>query len=169
MRYWLMKSEPDVFSIEDLRRSPGRSSLWDGVRNYQVRNMLRDDFAKGDLAFFYQSSCAVPGIVGTMEVLCAGYPDPTAFMAGHEHFDPASDRDKPRWYTVESPSSLIRQGSVFGEDAPASSLFNPPGPQNRIASLPAVRSMAPILVIPTRETTRSPAPTPATPSEMNRL
>ena len=108
MRYWLMKSEPDVFSIEDLRRSPGRSSLWDGVRNYQVRNMLRDDFAKGDLAFFYQSSCAVPGIVGTMEVLCAGYPDPTAFMAGHEHFDPASDRDKPRWYTVD-----VRYRSAF--------------------------------------------------------
>lgn len=101
MRYWLMKSEPDVFSIEDLRRSPRRASMWDGVRNYQVRNMLRDDFAKGDLAFFYHSSCAVPGIVGTMEVLCTGYPDPTAFMAGHEHFDPASDRDKPRWYTVD--------------------------------------------------------------------
>ena len=101
MRYWLMKSEPDVFSIDDLRRSPGRASMWDGVRNYQVRNMLRDDFAKGDQAFFYHSSCAVPGIVGTMDVMCAGYPDPTAFMVGHEHFDPASDRDKPRWYTVD--------------------------------------------------------------------
>ena len=101
MRYWLMKSEPDVFSIDDLRRSPGRASMWDGVRNYQVRNMLRDDFAKGDQAFFYHSSCAVPGIVGTMAVMCAGYPDPTAFMVGHEHFDPASDRDKPRWYTVD--------------------------------------------------------------------
>jgi predicted RNA-binding protein with PUA-like domain len=96
-----MKSEPEVFSIDDLRRSPGRASMWDGVRNYQVRNMLRDEFGKGDLAFFYHSSCAVPGIVGTMEVMCAGYPDPTAFMVGHEHFDPASDRDKPRWYTVD--------------------------------------------------------------------
>ena len=101
MRYWLMKSEPEVFSIDDLKRSPGRASMWDGVRNYQVRNMLRDEFAKGDMAFFYHSSCAVPGIVGTMEFMCAGYPDPTAFMAGHEHFDPKSDRQKPRWYTVD--------------------------------------------------------------------
>jgi predicted RNA-binding protein with PUA-like domain len=101
MRYWLMKSEPDCFSISDLRKSPGRASMWDGVRNYQVRNMLRDDFKKGDLALFYHSSCPEPGIVGVMEVMCPGYPDPTAFMPGHEHHDPKSLPDQPRWYTVD--------------------------------------------------------------------
>jgi len=101
MRYWLMKSEPDTFGIEHLKTSPRRSSMWDGVRNYQVRNMLRDEFQKGDLAFFYHSSCAAPGIVGMMEVLCAGYPDPTAFIRGHRHHDPKSLREAPRWFTVD--------------------------------------------------------------------
>lgn len=101
MRHWLMKSEPDCFSIDDLRKSPGRASMWDGVRNYQVRNMFRDEFQKGDLAFFYHSSCPEPGIVGVMEVMCTGYPDPTAFMPGHEHHDPKSLPEHPRWYTVD--------------------------------------------------------------------
>ena len=101
MRYWLMKSEPDTFGINHLKASPKRASMWDGVRNYQARNMLRDDFRKGDLAFFYHSSCATPGIVGVVEVLCAGYPDPTAFIHGHPHHDPKSLRETPRWYTVD--------------------------------------------------------------------
>ena len=101
MRYWLMKSEPDTFGITHLKSSPRRSATWDGVRNYQARNMLRDDFAKGDLAFFYHSSCAEPGLVGIMEVLCAGYPDPTAFMRTHIHHDPKSQRAAPRWFTVD--------------------------------------------------------------------
>ncbi|MGD9600243.1 MAG: EVE domain-containing protein [Gammaproteobacteria bacterium] len=101
MRYWLMKSEPETFGIEHLKKSPGRATMWDGVRNYQVRNMLRDEFRKGDRAFFYHSSCATPGIVGVIEILCAGYPDPTAFMRGHRHYDPKSLRDSPRWYTVD--------------------------------------------------------------------
>ncbi len=100
MRYWLMKSEPATFGIEHLKASPKRTSMWDGVRNYQVRNMLRDDFRKGDLAFFYHSSCATPGIVGVTEILCAGYPDPTAFIRSHQHHDPKSLRENPRWYTV---------------------------------------------------------------------
>ena len=101
MRYWLMKSEPATFGIESLKASPKRCSMWDGVRNYQVRNMLRDDFKKGDRAFFYHSSCATPGIVGIVEILCAGYPDPTAFIRGHHHHDPKSLRENPRWYTVD--------------------------------------------------------------------
>ena len=101
MAYWLMKSEPATFGIAHLRASPRRSAMWDGVRNYQARNMLRDDFRKRDLAFFYHSSCEEPGIVGTMEVLCAGYPDPTAFMRTHVHHDPKSQRDAPRWFTVD--------------------------------------------------------------------
>ena len=78
MKHWLMKSEPSVFGIDDLAKAPKRTSGWDGVRNYQVRNMLRDEFAVGDLAFFYHSSCPEPGIVGVMEVVRAGYPDGTA-------------------------------------------------------------------------------------------
>ncbi len=101
MRYWLMKSEPATFGIDHLKASPKRVSMWDGVRNYQVRNMLRDDFRKGDLAFFYHSSCAIPGVVGVVEILCAGYPDPTAFIRSHAHHDPKSLRDNPRWYTVD--------------------------------------------------------------------
>jgi predicted RNA-binding protein with PUA-like domain len=101
MAYWLMKSEPATFGIAHLKTSPRRSSMWDGVRNYQARNMLRDDFRKSDLAFFYHSSCDEPGIVGIIEVLCAGYPDPTAFMRTHVHHDPKSQRDAPRWFTVD--------------------------------------------------------------------
>ena len=74
-----MKSEPDVFGIDDLARAPKRTTGWEGVRNYQARNMLRDDFGKGDLAFFYHSSCEVPGIAGVVKVVREAYPDPTQF------------------------------------------------------------------------------------------
>ncbi|NBX40439.1 MAG: EVE domain-containing protein [Gammaproteobacteria bacterium] len=101
MKYWLMKSEPSVFGIDDLAAAPKRTSCWDGVRNYQVRNMLRDEFAVGDLAFFYHSSCEVPGIAGIVEVTKQGYPDHTAFDRKHPHHDPASTPDNPRWYMVD--------------------------------------------------------------------
>src|SRR3569623_838056 len=79
MRYWLMKSEPDAFGIDDLMRRPRQTEHWDGVRNYQARNMLRDDMRQGDQAFFYHSSCDEPGIVGIIDIVRAGYPDFTAF------------------------------------------------------------------------------------------
>jgi predicted RNA-binding protein with PUA-like domain len=101
MNYWLMKTEPSTFSIDDLARAPKRTTCWDGVRNFQVRNMLRDQFAVGDLAFMYHSSCEVPGIVGVMKVVKRGYPDSTAFDPQHDHHDPASTPDKPRWYMVD--------------------------------------------------------------------
>ena len=101
MKYWLMKSEPSVFGIDDLAAAPKRTSCWDGVRNYQVRNMLRDEFAVGDLAFFYHSSCEVPGIAGIVEVTKQGYPDHTAFDRKHPHHDPESTPDNPRWYMVD--------------------------------------------------------------------
>ncbi len=101
MAYWLMKSEPDVFSIDDLAREPGGRTHWDGVRNYQARNMLRDDMRKGDLVFFYHSNCEVPGIVGIAEVIREGYVDHTAFDPDDKHFDPKSSPDKPRWYMVD--------------------------------------------------------------------
>lgn len=101
MHFWLMKSEPDVFSIDDLKNRPVQTEPWEGVRNYQARNMLRDDMKKGDLAFFYHSSCEIPGIVGIMEIISKGYPDPTAFIPKHRFYDPKSKRDNPAWYLVD--------------------------------------------------------------------
>ena len=101
MNYWLMKSEPSVFSIDDLKAMPDRTEHWDGVRNYQARNMMRDQMKVGDRAFFYHSNCKVPGIVGLMEVVREGYPDHTAFDSDSTHFDAKSDPDKPRWFMVD--------------------------------------------------------------------
>ncbi|MBM4192005.1 MAG: EVE domain-containing protein [Gammaproteobacteria bacterium] len=101
MNHWLMKTEPSTFSIDDLAKAPKRTTCWDGVRNYQVRNMLRDQLAVGDLAFMYHSSCEVPGIVGVMKVVSKGYPDFTALDRKHTHYDPDSNPKKPRWYMVD--------------------------------------------------------------------
>ena len=101
MNYWLMKSEPDTFGIDDLYNKPGRTEHWDGVRNYQARNMMRDDMKLGDQVFFYHSNCAVPGIVGIMEVVREGYPDFSAFDPDDPHFDPKSDPSHPRWMMVD--------------------------------------------------------------------
>ena len=101
MKYWLMKSEPDAFGITDLCNRPDRTEHWDGVRNYQARNMMRDDMKLGDLAFFYHSNCDVPGIVGIMEIVKEGYPDFSAFDPDDKHFDPKSDPENPRWIMVD--------------------------------------------------------------------
>ena len=101
MNYWLMKSEPEVFGIEDLAKRPGKTEPWDGVRNYQARNMMRDQMKKGDLVFFYHSNCDEPGIVGLMTVVREGYPDHTAFDPNAKYYDPKSDPDNPRWYMVD--------------------------------------------------------------------
>ena len=101
MKYWLMKSEPSTFSIDDLARAPRQTTCWDGVRNYQVRNMLRDEMAVGDLAFMYHSSCDEPGIVGVIEIVKPGYPDNAAFDRKHDHYDAASKPESPRWYMVD--------------------------------------------------------------------
>lgn len=101
MRYWLLKTEPGDFGLEDLKRRPGQTEGWDGVRNYQARNSLRDDMKKGDMLFFYHSNCAAPGIVGIARVTREGYPDPTAFDPNHRHYDPKSDPKAPRWYQVD--------------------------------------------------------------------
>lgn len=100
MRYWLMKSEPAVFGIEHLDKAPKRTVSWGGVRNYQVRNLLRDDIRNGDLAFFYHSSCPQPGIVGIMEVSGDAHPDPTQFDTNDEYYDAKATREKPIWYAV---------------------------------------------------------------------
>ena len=101
MNYWLMKSEPDVFGIDHLKKLPKKTDHWDGVRNYQARNMMRDDMKKGDLVFFYHSNCDEPGIVGIMKVVREGYPDHTAFDPKEKYYDAKSDPDKPRWYMVD--------------------------------------------------------------------
>ena len=101
MNYWLIKSEPDAFSIDDLKNSPGRKTHWDGVRNYQARNYMRDDMRTGDGVLFYHSSCDEPGIVGIAEVASGAYTDHTAFDPNDHHFDAKSDPDNPRWVMVD--------------------------------------------------------------------
>jgi predicted RNA-binding protein with PUA-like domain len=95
MAYWLMKSEPDVYGIDHLERD-GREP-WDGIRNYQVRNMIRDDMQVGDQAFFYHSRCKEPAVVGVMQIVSDAYPDPTQFDANSKYFDGRSDPENPRW------------------------------------------------------------------------
>lgn len=99
MAHWLMKSEPDVYGVDHLVRDG--TTTWGGVRNYQVRNMFRDQFRPGDTAFFYHSSCPQPGIVGTMRVVGVAHPDPTQFDRRSEYHDPRSPRDNPVWLAVE--------------------------------------------------------------------
>ena len=101
MNYWLIKSEPDAFSIDDLKNSPGKKDHWDGIRNYQARNFMRDDMRKGDQVFFYHSNCKEPGIVGIAEITSGAYPDHTAFDANSNYFDPKSDPENPRWLMVD--------------------------------------------------------------------
>ncbi len=101
MRYWLLKSEPSTFGIDDLAAAPKKTTSWEGVRNYQARNMLRDDMKVGDLAFFYHSSCPDPGIAGIVEVVRAGYPDASAWDRKSPYHDAKSPENKPLWYTID--------------------------------------------------------------------
>ena len=101
MGYWLLKTEPETFGVEHLAARPKRTAAWDGVRNYQARNFLRDSVQRGDQALLYHSSCAVPGIAAIVRVGRAAYPDVTAFDRRHEHFDAASDPAAPRWFAVD--------------------------------------------------------------------
>ena len=101
MKYWLMKSEPDVYGIDHLRSEKRKTDHWVGIRNYQARNFMRDEMKKGDLAFFYHSNCEEPAIVGLIEIVREGYPDHTAFLANEKYFDAKSDPDNPRWFMVD--------------------------------------------------------------------
>ena len=107
MQHWLFKSEPDAFSIDDLAAATAKTACWDGVRNYQARNFMRDRMRVGDQGFFYHSSCAVPGIVGILRVSKAAYVDHTQFDARHKHFDADSKPDDPRWLMVNV--TLVRK------------------------------------------------------------
>ena len=101
MNYWLLKSEPSEFSIDNLALCPQQTEPWDGVRNYQARNMMRDQMKQGDLAFFYHSNTEPPGIVGIVEIVREAYPDTTAFDPSDKHYDPKSDPAQPRWFSVD--------------------------------------------------------------------
>ena len=101
MNHWLMKTEPSTFGVDDLARKPKKTAIWDGVRNYQARNMLRDDYEKGDLAFIYHSSSDVTGIAGIAQVVRTAYPDPTQFDRKSDHYDAGSKREDPRWFVVD--------------------------------------------------------------------
>lgn len=125
MSYWLMKSEPTTYSIDDLAQAPNQTGYWDGVRNYQVRNFMRDEMKPGDLAFFYYSSCKVPGIVGIMEIVQSGTPDKTAFDPQSRYFDPHSDPKNPRWLWVQ-----VKLIEKFDDIIPLTVLRNIPALQH---------------------------------------
>ena len=101
MKYWLMKSEPDVFSFEDLKKRPKKTEPWNGVRNYQARNFMRDEMKIGDLILFYHSSCEIPGVAGIAKVSSKAYPDSTQFDPKSEYFDPKATLENPRWFLVD--------------------------------------------------------------------
>jgi predicted RNA-binding protein with PUA-like domain len=101
MRHWLLKTEPQAFSFDDLLAAPKRTTGWGGVRNYQARNLLRDELKKGDLALIYHSNADPPCVVGEAEVVREGYPDPTQFDAQDDHFDGKSPPEAPRWFQVD--------------------------------------------------------------------
>src|SRR5688572_12658614 len=101
MKYWLMKSEPDECSIDDVLAAPGRITPWSGVRNYQARNYMRDEMRVGDGVLFYHSSCPVPGVYGLGKVASEAYPDPTQFEKKSDYYDPESPKDQPRWHLVD--------------------------------------------------------------------
>ena len=100
-KYWLMKSEPECFSVDDLAAEKNKTTCWDGVRNYQARNFMRDDMKKGDKVLFYHSNSKPPGIAGVARVVKESYPDFTAFDPQDKHFDPKSKQESPRWFMVD--------------------------------------------------------------------
>ncbi|MCB0271739.1 MAG: EVE domain-containing protein [Bdellovibrionales bacterium] len=110
--YWLMKTEPTAFSIHDLAKAPKKTTCWEGVRNYQARNMLRDDIKKGDFVLFYHSNTDEVGVYGTAIVVKEGYPDPFQFDKKSKYFDDKASKDTPRWYMVDIKLDQIFQSPV---------------------------------------------------------
>jgi predicted RNA-binding protein with PUA-like domain len=101
MKYWIMKSEPDVFSFQELKKRPKKTEPWNGVRNYQARNFMRDEMKEGDLILFYHSSCEVPGVAGIATVSSTPYPDSTQFEKKSEYYDPKATKETPRWFLID--------------------------------------------------------------------
>ena len=142
MNYWLMKSEPDCFSLDHLRARPKQTEHWDGVRNYQARNFMRDGMSKGDLAFFYHSSCAEPGIAGIVKIVRAGYPDHTAWDPDHEHFDPKSSPANPIWTMVD-----VKFERAFAQPISLTALKHNPA----LAGMPLLQRGTRLSVLPVTE------------------
>lgn len=117
MNYWVFKTEPSELSIADLKKCGAKGSVWEGVRNYQARNLLRDRVAVDDRVFIYHSSCAHIGIAGVARVIRPAYPDPSQFDAGSPYYDPAATAEKPRWIAVD-----VRHELTFGELIPLATL-----------------------------------------------
>jgi len=132
-KYWLMKTDPDVFSIEDLKSSPDQATHWDGVRNYQARNFMRDDMRAGDRVLFYHSRTD-PAVVGTARVIRSGYPDDTAWDPFSKYYDPKSVPEKPIWYMVD-----IRLEKVFTRPIPLAGIRGTPGLENMMLLRKGVR------------------------------
>jgi predicted RNA-binding protein with PUA-like domain len=126
MQYWLVKTEPESYSIDDLAREPKQTTCWHGVRNYQARNMLRDAMRRGDRVLFYHSNASPPAVVGVAEVVREGYPDPTALDPASQYYDPKASADDPRWFMVDL--RLVRK-------------FPQPLPLERLREVAALREM----------------------------
>jgi predicted RNA-binding protein with PUA-like domain len=140
MKYWLMKSEPNTYSVDDLAKKRQKTDGWEGVRNFQARNFMRDDMNCDDLAFFYHSSCAIPGIAGIMRIAKNGYPDLTALNPESPYYDPRSTRQNPRWFQVEV--QLIQK---FKHLIPLSDLKKNPTLSNMVCLRPGNRlSITPV-------------------------
>lgn len=138
MQYWLMKSEPEAYSIDDLKQD--KVEPWDGIRNYQARNFMRDQMKKGDLAFFYHSNCKVPGVVGIMSIHQESYPDHTAFDPKSKYFDPKSNPDNPRWCMVD-----VKFKKKFNSTIPLSTLRETVGLESMVLLRPGNRlSITPV-------------------------
>jgi predicted RNA-binding protein with PUA-like domain len=124
--FWLLKTEPESFSIQDLAKAPKQTTCWDGVRNYQARNFLRDSMKLGDRVLFYHSSTDLPAIVGTAKITRESYPDPTAWDKQDHHYDPGSTPENPRWFMV---------------DIQLEQIFNTPLPLTQLRSVAALKAM----------------------------
>ena len=142
LKYWLMKSEPDECSIDDVLAARGRTTPWSGVRNYQARNFMRDQMQPGDGVLFYHSSCEVPGIAGLAEVACAAYPDESQFDRKSPYYDPAAKRDAPRWFNVDvralRKTRLVPLAELRGQKGLAKMRLLRPG--NRLSITPVSAS-----------------------------
>ncbi len=142
MAYWLFKTEPDAFSIDDLAIRPEQTEPWDGVRNYQARNFLRDGVKRGDKVFIYHSSCKLVGIAGVAEVVRDGYPDTTQFNPESKYYDPKSSQDNPRWYRVD-----VKFVEKFSSVLPLSVIKTMDG----INELPLVKKGGRLSIMPVEE------------------
>lgn len=149
MQYWLMKTEPSTFGLHHLQQKPNQTAYWDGVRNYQARNMLRDQMKRGDLALLYHSNCSPPGIAAVVEIVREGYVDFTAFDPKSHYYDPKSDPTHPRWFMVD-----IKLVNVFERFIPLTELRMQPGLEelvilrkgNRLSITPVTRAQWDIII-----------------------